>query len=157
MTADTCDRRTKWLTAMSGSQSSDEKRAETTQDETTNTPEDDQAGFEHETAECPSKSSWLKTIYDVLIDQWFLLALGVLIAIASQVQVPLSQQKLKRTVTSYLCISIIFFVYDNHFTFLSQTRTDVQTAAPAPSSIPRPCFKTTADGNSTSSSKPNAS
>ena len=44
-------------------------------------------------------------------DQWFLLVLGILIAIASQVQVPLNHQTIKRTLTSYLCISIIFFVY----------------------------------------------
>jgi sodium/bile acid cotransporter 7 len=43
-------------------------------------------------------------------DQWFLLALGVLIAIASQFQVPASQQKLKETVVTYLCVSIIFLM-----------------------------------------------
>jgi sodium/bile acid cotransporter 7 len=52
---------------------------------------------------------WLKEAIYILIEQWFLVSLGLLIAIASQVQVPADQQKLKRTVTSYLCISIIFF------------------------------------------------
>ena len=53
----------------------------------------------------------INIVQQILADQWFLIALGLLIAIASQVQVPLSSQELKRTVTSYLCISIIFFVY----------------------------------------------
>ena len=55
------------------------------------------------------KQFWLKEAIQVVAGQWFLLSLGILIAIASQVQVPSQQQELKRTVTSYLCISIIFF------------------------------------------------
>ncbi|TID19057.1 sodium bile acid symporter family protein [Venturia nashicola] len=43
-------------------------------------------------------------------DQWFLIALGILIAIASQVQVPASHQELKTTVVTYLCVSIIFLI-----------------------------------------------
>ncbi|TLD29741.1 sodium bile acid symporter family protein [Venturia nashicola] len=43
-------------------------------------------------------------------DQWFLIALGILIAIASQVQVPASHQELKTTVVTYLCVSIIFLM-----------------------------------------------
>lgn len=46
---------------------------------------------------------WLK-------EQWFLVALGILIAFASQVQVPESQQELKTTIVTYLCVSIIFFL-----------------------------------------------
>jgi solute carrier family 10 (sodium/bile acid cotransporter), member 7 len=42
-------------------------------------------------------------------DQWFLLAMSVVIIIASQVQVPLSQQTTKQVVVSYLSVSIIFF------------------------------------------------
>ncbi|KAE9966946.1 hypothetical protein BLS_006665 [Venturia inaequalis] len=56
---------------------------------------------------------WPSTIKSVLWyfkDQWFLIALGVLIAIASQVQVPASQQELKTTVVTYLCVSIIFLM-----------------------------------------------
>lgn len=52
----------------------------------------------------------IKTVACYLKDQWFLLALGVLIAIASQVQVPASQQELKTSVVSYLCVSIIFLM-----------------------------------------------
>lgn len=43
-------------------------------------------------------------------DQWFLIAMSVIILIASQVQVPSSQQRIKRTVVTYLSVSIIFFV-----------------------------------------------
>jgi hypothetical protein len=55
----------------------------------------------------PSK---IKSILWYFKDQWFLLALGVLIAIASQVQVPASHQQLKETVVTYLCVSIIFLM-----------------------------------------------
>lgn len=43
-------------------------------------------------------------------DQWFLLALGLLIIFASQVQVPKSSQHIKETVVTYLCVAIIFFI-----------------------------------------------
>lgn len=46
----------------------------------------------------------------LILEQWFLIALGILILISSQVQVPQSQQKLKEKVVSYLCVSIIFFL-----------------------------------------------
>ena len=46
----------------------------------------------------------------LLGDQWFLITLAILIAIASQVQVPAAHQDVKKTVTTYLCTSIIFFV-----------------------------------------------
>ena len=52
-----------------------------------------------------SRPAWLKEALQIVVEQWFLVGLGLLIAIASQVQVPSHQQKLKRTVTSYLCIS----------------------------------------------------
>ena len=58
-----------------------------------------------------AKRPWNKELLQIVEEQWFLLALGILIAIASQVQVPLPQQRLKRTAVSYLCISIIFFMY----------------------------------------------
>ncbi|KIW03667.1 uncharacterized protein PV09_04989 [Verruconis gallopava] len=45
-----------------------------------------------------------------LEDQWFLVALAFLIVLASQVQVNKSQQELKTTVVSYLCVSLIFFL-----------------------------------------------
>ena len=55
------------------------------------------------------RPSWLKEAIQIVVEQWFLVSLGLLIAIASQIQVPTEHQKIKRTVTSYLCISTIFF------------------------------------------------
>lgn len=43
-------------------------------------------------------------------DQWFLLAMGAVVFISSQAQVPESQQRIKRTVITYLSVSIIFFI-----------------------------------------------
>ncbi|KAF9698959.1 hypothetical protein EKO04_003339 [Ascochyta lentis] len=45
-----------------------------------------------------------------LKDQWFLLAMGIIILISSQVQVPASQQRIKRTAITYLSVSVIFFL-----------------------------------------------
>ncbi|KAL9114693.1 MAG: hypothetical protein Q9227_001371 [Pyrenula ochraceoflavens] len=45
-----------------------------------------------------------------LQDQWFLLAVGLAIIIASQVQVPATHQRIKSTVVTYLCVSIIFLI-----------------------------------------------
>ena len=42
-------------------------------------------------------------------DQWFLIAMSILILISSQVQVPDAQQRVKRTVITYLSVSVIFF------------------------------------------------
>ncbi|KAI9710896.1 MAG: hypothetical protein M1828_002007 [Chrysothrix sp. TS-e1954] len=53
---------------------------------------------------------WAITALHYLLDQWFLIALGILILIASQAQVPTRQQSLKETVISYLCVSIIFLI-----------------------------------------------
>jgi solute carrier family 10 (sodium/bile acid cotransporter), member 7 len=64
-------------------------------------------------AEQPTKPfiqrAWDKLLWLVL-DQWFLIAIGVLIIIASQVQVPQSQQKVKETAVNYLCPTLIFLV-----------------------------------------------
>ncbi|KAF2000154.1 hypothetical protein P154DRAFT_435391 [Amniculicola lignicola CBS 123094] len=43
-------------------------------------------------------------------DQWFLIAMGFLILISSQVQVPKAQQEIKRVVITYLSVSVIFFI-----------------------------------------------
>ncbi|KAK3721492.1 hypothetical protein LTR37_003048 [Vermiconidia calcicola] len=80
---------------------------------------DTEGGAQYETVKGPAagtaaakdgKPRWVQQSLDILADQWFLIALGILIAIASQVQVPMAQQERKRTLTSYICISIIFFV-----------------------------------------------
>src|ERR1700760_1433808 len=55
-------------------------------------------------------ANWIKKILKLIIDQWFLLSLGLLIVVASQVQVPEEHQKLKSTLVSYICVSIIFFL-----------------------------------------------
>lgn len=52
----------------------------------------------------------LSAVQWFVIDQWFLLALGCLVLIASQVQVPAPNQAKKETVVTYLCVAIIFVV-----------------------------------------------
>ena len=51
-----------------------------------------------------------KALLWLLIDQWFLLAMGTVIVIASQVQVPAAHQAKKQTVVVYLSVSLVFFV-----------------------------------------------
>lgn len=61
----------------------------------------------------PSPSKFRKTtdwLLWFLKDQWFLLAMASIILISSQVQVPASQQKIKRTAITYLSVSVIFFI-----------------------------------------------
>lgn len=43
-------------------------------------------------------------------EQYFLVGLGIVIAIASQHQVPYDQQDFKETVVTYLCVSLIFLI-----------------------------------------------
>ena len=65
------------------------------------------------TASGQPKSTWRRVLSAIswfLIDQWFLLALGMLVLIASQVQVPASQQGKKEIVVTYLCVAVIFIV-----------------------------------------------
>ena len=52
---------------------------------------------------------YLQAIGRFIVDQWFIVGMAVLIAISSQVQVPDSQQHLRQTIVTYLCVSIIFF------------------------------------------------
>lgn len=58
----------------------------------------------------PAEKSLFWKIVRFMQDQWFLIALVILIAIASQHQVPREHQKLKTTIVSYLCVSVIFFI-----------------------------------------------
>ncbi|MCJ1296294.1 hypothetical protein MMC34_007860 [Xylographa carneopallida] len=44
------------------------------------------------------------------LDQWFIVILGILILVSSQVQVPVAQQFEKENVINYLCVSLIFFI-----------------------------------------------
>jgi sodium/bile acid cotransporter 7 len=55
------------------------------------------------------RPEWLSIILTTLQDQWFLIGIGIVITIASQVQVPKAHQEIKETVTTYLMVSIIFF------------------------------------------------
>ncbi|KAH6620505.1 SBF-like CPA transporter family-domain-containing protein [Boeremia exigua] len=56
---------------------------------------------------CKTITQWILWF---LKDQWFLLAMCAIILVSSQVQVPASQQKIKRTVITYLSVSVIFFI-----------------------------------------------
>lgn len=61
----------------------------------------------------PPKPTWRRRLSAVqwfLIDQWFLVAFGCLVLVASQVQVPASQQGKRETVVTYLCVAVIFFI-----------------------------------------------
>jgi sodium/bile acid cotransporter 7 len=63
-------------------------------------------------SEAPPPTNLQKSITTMkwlLIDQWFILAMSILILISSQVQVPSAQQRIKRTIVTYLSVSIIFF------------------------------------------------
>lgn len=53
---------------------------------------------------------WTSTIQWFVLDQWFLLGLGILILVASQAQVPARYQDEKETVVTYLCVSVIFII-----------------------------------------------
>ncbi|KAF2665252.1 sodium bile acid symporter family protein [Microthyrium microscopicum] len=53
---------------------------------------------------------WIWSFLKLVASQWFLISLGLVILLASQVQVPEKHQQLKATLVSYLCISIIFFL-----------------------------------------------
>ncbi|KAF2704955.1 hypothetical protein K504DRAFT_388722 [Pleomassaria siparia CBS 279.74] len=60
------------------------------------------------------QSSKLQKSLDILKwfvqDQWFLIAMGFVILVASQVQVPDAQQHIKRVVVTYAAVSVIFFI-----------------------------------------------
>jgi sodium/bile acid cotransporter 7 len=53
---------------------------------------------------------WFFLTIWLIKDQWFLVTLACLIAISARVQVPESQQHIKETVVTYVCVSIIFFI-----------------------------------------------
>ncbi|KAF1923386.1 sodium bile acid symporter family protein [Didymella exigua CBS 183.55] len=69
---------------------------------------------QHETSSIPPQPSKLEKTTRWLLwflkDQWFLLAMATIILVSSQMQVPASQQKIKRTVITYLSVSVIFFI-----------------------------------------------
>ena len=52
----------------------------------------------------------IHTAKSILEGSWFLISLGLLIAIASQIQVPPPHQSTKTTIINYLCVTLIFLV-----------------------------------------------
>ena len=65
---------------------------------------------EKESSPTPRWRHYLATIKWFSIDQWFLIAMTVLVLISSQVQVPASGQTHKETLVTYLCVAVIFFI-----------------------------------------------
>lgn len=66
---------------------------------------------EHAAAKVKSRlSRFFDWLWWFITDQWFLIALGLLILISSQVQVPGQHQETKKTVVTYLGVAIIFFI-----------------------------------------------
>ncbi|USW50379.1 Putative sodium bile acid cotransporter, sodium/solute symporter superfamily [Septoria linicola] len=63
---------------------------------------------EDQSKEAP-QHTWRSRALTFLDDQWFLISMGLLIILASQVQVPQSRQTVKSRIISYLCVCIIFF------------------------------------------------
>lgn len=72
------------------------------------------ADGQEENASHKQSSTKFTKVFDAvrwfLLDQWFLVAFGLLVMISSQVQVPQGQQHIKRVAISYLSVSIIFFI-----------------------------------------------
>jgi sodium/bile acid cotransporter 7 len=102
---------------MSGLQQSGEEGARPTAQHVATPPRQDPQTQDAHTATTttttnPSKRrpEWIDIILTTLQDQWFLVGIGVVITIASQVQVPREHQKIKETLTTYLSVSIIFFI-----------------------------------------------
>ncbi|KAI7198641.1 hypothetical protein KC343_g4447 [Hortaea werneckii] len=57
-----------------------------------------------------TRQKYIRTAKSLLQGSWFLISLGLLIAIASQIQVPPSHQSTKTTIINYLCVTLIFLV-----------------------------------------------
>ncbi|KAJ4374388.1 hypothetical protein N0V83_003129 [Neocucurbitaria cava] len=67
-------------------------------------------GQPHKPDKTSKRAKTLKVLKWFIQDQWFLVAMAAIILISSQVQVPASQQHIKRTVITYLSVSVIFFI-----------------------------------------------
>jgi sodium/bile acid cotransporter 7 len=97
------------------SQAQDESISREPNTEHAHTPsqQDSQTQIDSRANTIPTNASkhpeWLTIILTTLQDQWFLIGIGVVITIASQVQVPQAHQELKETICTYLMVSIIFF------------------------------------------------
>jgi solute carrier family 10 (sodium/bile acid cotransporter), member 7 len=75
-----------------------------------NEPDKDSIQSSEKTISKSKRWSWIVKLCKIILNQWFLISLGLVILVASQVQVPESHQKLKQTLVSYLCVSVIFFL-----------------------------------------------
>ena len=65
------------------------------------------------TGSTPSRPKWRRYLSKIkwfIADQWFLVALGGFILLASQVQVPGTQQATKELFVTYLCATVIFLI-----------------------------------------------
>lgn len=65
------------------------------------------------TGSTPSRPRWRRYLSKIkwfIADQWFLVALGFFILLASQVQVPGTQQETKELFVTYLCVTVIFLI-----------------------------------------------
>ena len=79
--------------------------------ETTALPPIDTADRDlHTDSKLSKRAKTLEVLKWFVQDQWFLLAMAAVILLSSQVQVPASQQRVKRTVITYLSVSVIFLI-----------------------------------------------
>lgn len=70
--------------------------------------ENDQKDTEHVTkGRSPKLQKTLDILKWFIKDQWFLVAMGFVILVSSQVQVPEAQQQTKRVVVTYVAVSVI--------------------------------------------------
>jgi sodium/bile acid cotransporter 7 len=60
--------------------------------------------------ETSKRTKALQVLRWFIKDQWFLIAMGFVVLVSSQIQVPASQQQIKRTVVTYAAVSVIFFI-----------------------------------------------
>lgn len=69
---------------------------------------DGQQGAFHDTKErIPKRRKALNVLKWFVKDQWFLVAMGFVILLSSQVQVPEASQQTKRVVVTYVAVSVI--------------------------------------------------
>ena len=71
------------------------------------------ASHQSTTGSTPSRPKWRRVLSKIkwfIADQWFLVALAGFILLASQVQVPGTQQATKELFVTYLCATVIFLI-----------------------------------------------
>ncbi|KAE8146298.1 SBF-like CPA transporter family-domain-containing protein [Aspergillus avenaceus] len=103
------DRRPDAVSAES-SQVREENQAVRKSYEGANIPPEAQTSSEAKPSHKSTPARFACRAWCLIVDQWFLISMGILIAFASQVQVPNAQQDIKQTVVGYLAVAIIFFI-----------------------------------------------